>query len=118
MTGIVYSVSLTTGLGYPLNYHLMFIIMAGVILVAMMMVAGFPESIERQKEHKEAQQQEEPSTNDSREQEEPNETRNIETQEQEERKRTETETAVDGGSRIQPDVLAHVAEHLTNQENS
>ena len=94
--------------------------MAGIILVVMMMVAGFPESIERQKEHKESQQQEEPNTNDSREQEELNETGNIETQEQEDQKRTETETAVDGGNGIQPDELVHVhvAEHLTNQENS
>ena len=35
--GIVYSVSLTSGLGYPLDYHLIFVIMAGIILVVMVM---------------------------------------------------------------------------------
>ena len=50
--GIVYSVSLTTGLGYPLDYHLIFVIMAGIILVVMVMVAGFPESIKQHKEQK------------------------------------------------------------------
>ena len=55
--GTVYSVSLTTGLGYPLDYHLIFIIMGGILLVVMVMVAGLPESIERQKDQKESQEQ-------------------------------------------------------------
>ena len=43
--GSIYSVSLTDGLSFPLNYHLIFIIFAIILL----MVACLPKSINKQK---------------------------------------------------------------------
>ena len=47
--GSIYSVSLTDGLSFPLNYHLIFIIFAIIILIVMVMVACLPKSINKQK---------------------------------------------------------------------
>ena len=47
--GSIYSVSLTTGLGYPLDYHLIFVIIGLIILAVMFMVASLPESIKKHK---------------------------------------------------------------------
>ena len=47
--GSIYSVSLTDGLSFPLNYHLIFIIFAIIILIVMVMVACLPKTITKQK---------------------------------------------------------------------
>ena len=47
--GSIYSVSLTDGLSFPLNYHLIFIIFAIIILIVMVMVACLPKTINKQK---------------------------------------------------------------------
>ena len=47
--GSIYSVSLTDGLSFPLNYHLIFIIFAIILLTVMVMVACLPKSINKQK---------------------------------------------------------------------
>ena len=47
--GSIYSVSLTNGLGFPLNYNLIFIIFGIIMLVVMVMVACLPPSINKQK---------------------------------------------------------------------
>ena len=45
--GSIYSVSLTDGLSFPLNYHLIFIIFAIIILIVMF--AFLPKTINKQK---------------------------------------------------------------------
>ena len=47
--GNIYSVSLTDGLSFPLNYHLIFIIFAIILLAIMVMVACLPKTINKQK---------------------------------------------------------------------
>ena len=47
--GSIYSVSLTDGLSFPLNYHLIFIIFAVIMLIVMVMVACLPKTINKQK---------------------------------------------------------------------
>ena len=47
--GSIYSVSLTNGLGFPLNYNLIFIIFGIIVLVVMVMVACLHPSINKQK---------------------------------------------------------------------
>ena len=48
-SGSIYSVSLTNGLGFPLNYNLIFIIFGIITLVVMVMVACLPQTINKQK---------------------------------------------------------------------
>ena len=48
-SGSIYSVSLTNGLGFPLNYNLVFIIFGIIMLVVMVMVACLPQTINKQK---------------------------------------------------------------------
>ena len=48
-SGSIYSVSLTNGLGFPLNYNLIFIIFSIITLVVMVMVACLPQTINKQK---------------------------------------------------------------------
>ena len=47
--GSIYSVSLTDGLSFPLNYHLIFIIFGIIMLIVMVMVACLPKTINKQK---------------------------------------------------------------------
>ena len=47
--GSIYSVSLTDGLSFPLNYHLIFIIFGIIMLIVMVMVACLPTTINKQK---------------------------------------------------------------------
>ena len=47
--GSIYSASLTNGLGFPLNYNLIFIIFGIIMLVVMVMVACLPQTINKQK---------------------------------------------------------------------
>ena len=48
-SGSIYSVSLTNGLCFPLNYNLIFIIFGIITLVVMVMVACLPQTINKQK---------------------------------------------------------------------
>ena len=47
--GTIYSISLTNGLSFPLNYNLIFIIFGIIILLVMVMVACLPQTISKQK---------------------------------------------------------------------
>ena len=56
--GGIYSASLSDGIGFPLDYHLIFIIFGIIFLLTLFMVSSLPKSINHQMVSEENQTQE------------------------------------------------------------